>query len=47
MAKTRNVWGLDIGQCALKALKLTESEGVVQVDAFEIIEHAKILSEPD
>ena len=47
MAKTRNVWGLDIGQCALKALKLTESEGVVQVDAFEIVEHAKILSEPE
>jgi len=47
MATTKAVWGVDIGQCALKALKLTGLEGEVQVEAFDIIEHPKILSQPD
>jgi type IV pilus assembly protein PilM len=47
MAKARTVWGIDIGQCALKALKLREAEGELQVDAFDIIEHPKVLSQPD
>ena len=47
MATAKTVWALDIGQCALKALKLQNIEGELQVDAFEIIEHAHILSEPD
>jgi type IV pilus assembly protein PilM len=41
------VWGIDIGQCALKALKLRDVDGEVQVEAFEVIEHEQILSEPD
>ncbi|HUU58721.1 MAG TPA: type IV pilus assembly protein PilM [Phycisphaerae bacterium] len=47
MATAKAVWGVDIGQCALKALKLTGLEGEVQVEAFDIIEHPKILSQPD
>ena len=47
MAAPKSVWGIDIGQCALRALKLREIEGQLQVEAFDIIEHSKILSEPD
>ncbi len=47
MATGKSVWGIDIGQCALKALKLREVNGRFQADAFDIIEHPKILSQPD
>lgn len=47
MALARTVWGIDLGQCALKALKLSDIDGEVQVEAFDIIEHPKILSQPD
>ena len=47
MAIPKTVWGIDVGQCGLKALKLREFEGELQVDAFDIIEHPKILSQPD
>ncbi|MFW6155427.1 MAG: type IV pilus assembly protein PilM [Planctomycetota bacterium] len=47
MAAPRSVWGIDIGQCALKALKLVEQDGQLQAEAFESIEHAKVLSQPD
>ncbi len=47
MAAPKSVWGIDIGQCALKALRLVEQDGQLQADAFEIIEHAKVLSQPD
>ena len=47
MAKAKTVWGIDLGQCALKALKLGTIEGEVQVEAFDIIEHPRILSQPD
>jgi len=47
MAAPKTVWGIDIGQCALKALKLRSAEGRLQVEAFDIIEHPKILSQPD
>ncbi|MCJ7544666.1 MAG: type IV pilus assembly protein PilM [Phycisphaerae bacterium] len=47
MATVNSVWGIDIGQCALKALKLRDADGVLQVEALDIIEHAQILSEPD
>lgn len=49
MAKTNAVWGIDIGQCALKALRCTwdaESETVV-ADKFDFIEYPKILSQPE
>ena len=47
MARVKTVWGIDIGQCALKAIKLADFEEVVEVVDFEIIEHPEILSQPD
>lgn len=47
MASLKSVWGIDIGQCALKALKLSEVDGKLQVDAFDVVEHERVLSEPD
>ncbi len=48
MASGNAVWGIDIGQCALKALKLRPAEdGKIEALAFDVIEHPKILSQPD
>ena len=47
MARPKAVWGIDIGQCALKALRLRDADGVLQVEAFDVIEHPMILSQPD
>ena len=48
MATGNAVWGIEIGQCALKALKLRHAdEGLVEAVAFDVIEHPKILSQPD
>jgi type IV pilus assembly protein PilM len=41
-------WGIEIGQCALKAIRLRPAgDGRVELLAFDVIEHAKILSQPD
>lgn len=50
MAKSDAVWGIDIGQCALKALKCRPHEkedGLVVVESFDYIEYPKILSQPE
>ena len=49
MAKIQAVWAIDIGQAALKALKLVPGETPEQVvaEAFDYIEYPKILSQPD
>lgn len=48
MASPNAVWGIDIGQCALKALRLQSApDGTVEVTHFDLIEHPKILSQPD
>ena len=49
MAETRAAWGIDIGQSALKAIKLRyiESAGQVVADAFDYVAFPKILSQPD
>ncbi|MGE5755069.1 MAG: type IV pilus biogenesis protein PilM, partial [Planctomycetaceae bacterium] len=49
MAKIRPVWALDIGQAALKALKLIpgESPDTMTAEAFDYVEYPKILSQPD
>jgi len=49
MAKNIAVWGIDIGQCALKALRLHAGDepGRVVADAFDYIEYPKILSQPE
>jgi type IV pilus assembly protein PilM len=41
------VWGIDLGQCALKAIRLENTDGTVTATAFDYIEHPKILSQPD
>src|SRR5205823_1570053 len=41
------VWGIDLGQCALKAVRLEMEDGQVTATAFDYIEHPKILSQPD
>src|SRR3954471_9935383 len=49
MAKIQAVWALDVGQAALKALKLVPGETPDQVlaEAFDYVEYPKILSQPD
>ncbi len=48
MASTQAVWGLDLGRCSLKAIKLRPtSDDTVEIVAHDIVEHAKILSQPD
>jgi len=45
MAAKLPVWGIDIGQCSLKAVKLQSTgEGVELLD-FDVIEHDQILSQ--
>jgi type IV pilus assembly protein PilM len=47
MATQSGVWGIDLGQCALKALRVENLEGTVTATAFDYVEHPKILSQPD
>jgi type IV pilus assembly protein PilM len=49
MAKIQAVWAIDIGQSALKAIKLVpgETADTVVAEAFDFIEYPKILSQPD
>ncbi|HCS52388.1 MAG TPA: pilus assembly protein PilM, partial [Planctomycetaceae bacterium] len=49
MPESKSVWGIEIGQAGLKALKLRYAEAAHQVVAvgFDYIPHAKILSQPD
>jgi type IV pilus assembly protein PilM len=47
MPSAKSVWGIDVGQCALKALKLQWRDGKLRAASFDVIEHAKILSQPD
>jgi type IV pilus assembly protein PilM len=50
MAKSSAVWGIDIGQCALKALCCRpheKDENRIVVEAFDYIEYSKILTQPE
>ena len=48
MGKEQAVWGIDMGRCALKAIRMrTAPDGMVEILAAEYIEHDKILSQPD
>jgi type IV pilus assembly protein PilM len=49
MAKSDAVWGIDVGQSALKALKcrLHHDGKRLVAEAFDFIEYPKILSQPD
>lgn len=49
MAANRPVWGIDLGQCALKAISLRPSEDKEKVEVVDhvYVEHSRILSHPD
>lgn len=48
MAKQQAVWGIDIGQCALKAMRCVLGEdGQIIAEAFDYIPYPKSLSQPD
>ena len=49
MAEKPAVWGIDIGQSAIKALKLRyqEQAGQVMAVAFDYVSYPKLLSQPD
>ena len=48
MAKERAVWGIDIGQSALKAMRcFRNEEGQIVADSFDFVEYPKSLSMPD
>ncbi len=49
MAETQGVWGIDIGQAGLKAVRLRYAEAAHQAlaVAFDYVPHPKILSQPD
>ncbi|HEY1378310.1 MAG TPA: type IV pilus assembly protein PilM, partial [Gemmataceae bacterium] len=47
MPVNQGVWGIDVGQSALKALRLEVIDGVLTATAFDYVEHPKILSQPD
>lgn len=44
MALPKSAWGIDIGNNALKAVKLVRSGDEIRVDDFDFIEHETILS---
>src|SRR5688500_11590364 len=44
MATPRFAWGIDVGNRALKAVKLVRDGDQYRVDEFEVIEHETVLS---
>jgi type IV pilus assembly protein PilM len=47
MAKKASVWGIEIGQSALKALRCRQDGDSVIAEAFDYVEYPKILSQPE
>src|SRR5271166_3553853 len=47
MKPSSGVWGIDLGQCALKAIRLQQIDGQLSATAFDYVEYPKILSQPD
>jgi type IV pilus assembly protein PilM len=47
MAKSAAVWGIDIGRCALKAMRCHLDGDAVVADAFDYIEYPKLLTQPE
>ncbi|MDO5565131.1 MAG: pilus assembly protein PilM, partial [Planctomycetia bacterium] len=48
MAKNSVVWGIDVGNTSLKAIRcrMGSEPGTVEVIGFDYIEHSKIMSQP-
>ena len=49
MSKSGAVWGIDIGKCALKAIRcrVSSEPRKLVVEAFDYIEYPQLLSQPD
>src|SRR5436189_6439968 len=47
MAKSVAVWGIDIGRCALKALRCRLDGEAIVADGFDYIEYPKLLTQPE
>lgn len=48
MATKQAVWGIDVGQCLLKAIKLQKvGDQQVELLAFDVVEHPMVLSEAE
>ncbi|HUU82265.1 MAG TPA: type IV pilus assembly protein PilM [Phycisphaerae bacterium] len=47
MAGGQAVWGIDVGKCALKAVRMRAAGDKVELLGSDYIPHAKILSQPD
>lgn len=47
MASSGSVWGIEIGQVAVKGVKLRGGPEGVELVAYDVVEHPKILSQPD
>lgn len=47
MASNSGVWGIEIGQAALKALRCSLDGDAVVAEAFDYIEYPKMLSQPE
>ena len=49
MARSPYVWGIDIGKCALKAVRcrMSTQPGKLTVEAFDYIEYPMILTQPE
>ncbi|MFG0290547.1 MAG: type IV pilus assembly protein PilM [Rhodopirellula sp. JB044] len=47
MAGSAGVWGIEIGQSALKALHCVKDGDEIVADQFDFVEYPKILSQPD
>jgi len=47
MAHPTAAWGIEIGQYAIKAIRLERDGEDVQVTDFAVLQHRKVLSTPD
>ncbi|MCI0360766.1 MAG: type IV pilus assembly protein PilM [Planctomycetaceae bacterium] len=47
MAKSNAVWGIDLGRCALKALRCRLDGNSIVAEGFDYIEYPKLLTQPD
>ncbi|NBY01176.1 MAG: type IV pilus assembly protein PilM [Planctomycetes bacterium] len=47
MAKNQGAWGLEMGVCSMKAIRLEMQNGSPVATHYDFIDHAKILSQPE
>src|SRR5438105_1186099 len=45
--KTTGVWGIDLGQCALKAIRIEKTNDDIVATTFDYVEYPKMLNQPD